>query len=458
MPRIYLALGIGSRSEIFDRHLSHARELGLLTPAKVQPDWWHNPLYCTWGDQCHLGLHGLDKDSSLTAERILRWAAKIRTFYTGEVNFIIDDGYFLGMGDFRTRPELYATPEEFRALIAELKRQNFRVILWYTPFWVVKTAQAVTEHPEWLLRGKDGTLLDNTGDWNGKYHFDWTHPELREHQRSLIRHFLTDLDADGFKIDMTYANPPTREVLLHDASWASGNQFSLRVVEFIHREAIAIKADCFLTFNGVESYLQPYVSAIRLNDLFDFTDCFAWYRRAELVSRLMPGVAIDGDGWPAGRVKMREYPFVASVYGAPVTYYLDGTEVGDARLGEEEINRMASVWAVYANTPVKGTDQILIDPDRNLFERRDANGQLKAVSLLRRIFITYGKTIRLTANTAMAVAFPLDGHTRISKIERVARSGERTPVSFFPEAHQALFFAADAGEGVLYYEIWTERV
>ncbi len=453
LPRVYVDLGVATKVEALDRHLAHARSLGLLSAEKNHPAWWHNPLYCTWGDQCHLDLHGVKISASLTHERLLGWAHRIRTFYSGEVNFIIDDGYFLGKGDFRLRPELYASVPAFRDVIAELKRLNFRVILWYTPFWVDKQAEAVTSHPDWLLHRPDGSMLDETGDWKGRYHFDWSHPGLREHQRALIRHFLIDLDADGFKIDMTYAQPPTRDVVPYDPAWAAGNLFCKRVVEFIHAEAASIKPDVFLTVNGVECYLQPYTSAVRLNDLFNFTDATKWYQRAELVTRLMPGVAIDVDGWPAAACKLREYPFVASVFGAPVSYYLDGTEIGDVALGESETNRMASVWATYAGAPVQGSDQILIEADNERFERRDAGGRLRAISLARRIFITYGEKIRVTANASMAVAVPLEKGMAVSRAERVNRDGTRAPVPLHIEDDRVLFFAGDSANGILFYEL-----
>lgn len=453
LPRVYLDLGVGSRNEMLDRHLAHARELGLVVANKPHVDWWHNPLYCTWGDQCRLSGEGISKNESLTRERLLGWAQKIRTFYDGEVNFIIDDGYFVGMGDFRLRPELYPTVDDFRELIAELKRRRFRVILWYTPFWLEAHGAAVAEHPEWILHRPDGTLLDETGDWKGKFHFDWSHPGLRGHQRNLIRHFLVDLDADGFKIDMTYAHPPTRDIAPHDPTWAAGNQFCKRVLEFIYAEATSIKPDVFLTINGVEPYLQPFTSAIRLNDLFNLTDATKWYERAELTARLMPGVAIDVDGWPAALEKIREYPFVASVYGAPVTYYLDGTEVGDQAFGPAEINRMASVWAVYASAPIQAGDQFTFDLANARFERRDAAGKLRALSLAKRAFIVYGQTICLTVNESMAVAVPLENEWQPSRCRRVNRDGSSAEVPLHLEQGRALLHAEDSANGVLYYEL-----
>ena len=226
-----------------------------------------------------------------------------------------------------------------------------------------------------------------------------------------------------------------------------------RALEFIHQEATRINPECFLTISGVESYLQPFPSAVRLNDLFNVNDAGAWYRRAELVTRLMPGVAIDVDGWPAALTKFREYPFVASAFGAPVTYYLDGTDVGEVIFTETEINRLASVWNTYANAPIGSNDRILIDAESDIFERRDAEGRLRAVSIARRAFVSYGETIRVAANSDIAVAIPLEPNATIKEASCVRRDGTRAPCPFHQEGARVLLYAEDSGKGILYYEL-----
>ena len=456
-PRVYIDLEITSRQDALARHLAHARELGLLAEPKSQPDWWHNPLYCTWGDQCRLANDfKIPTNQSLTRERILGWADKIRSFYDGEVNFIIDDGYFLGFGEFQLRPELYPTTEAFRDLLAELKKRRFRVILWYTPFWLHPESPIVQEHPEWLLHCPDGTLLEASRIWGKKYRYDWTHPEVREHHRKILGFLVGELGPDGIKVDMTYTNPVASDVLRHDPSWASGNTVFMRTLEIVHKEVTKINPEAFVTVNGIESHLQPFASAVRLNDLFNVTDATAWYKRAELVNRLMPGIAIDVDGWPAGLEKLREYPFVASVFGAPVTYYLDGTEVGSVTFGETEINRMAAVWNTYAHAPVRESDRILIDAGAGIFERRDAEGGLRAVSLKKSIFIAYGRTgIRVASNADQEISVPLEQRRPSGKAVRVGRDGTRTevPLRVDLESRCAVLSVEDAGKGILYYEL-----
>jgi len=468
LPRVYVDVNVGSRQDTLARHLAHARELGLVKEPKSQPDWWHNPLYCTWGDQCRLTNDGIATNQSLTRERILGWADKIRSFYEGEVNFIIDDGYFLGMGDFRLRPELYPTNAAFRDLIGELKKRNFRVILWYTPFWLAPDSPIVQEHPEWFLHRPDGSLLEQSPFWGKKYRYDWTHPEVPGHHRGILHFLLEELGADGIKVDMTYVNPALSDVVRYDPAWATGDAVFYRTLQIIHEEVQRINPEAFTTVNGIECYLQPFAGAVRLNDLFNTTDATAWYRRAELVNRLMPDMAIDVDGWPAGLEKLREYPFVASAYGAPVTYYLDGTEVGGEEIegmdgkktrtsvmfGEGEINRMASVWNTYAHAPVRESDRINIDAEKGVFERRDAQGALRALSLNYSVFIAYGGSeIRVTSNRDQAVAVPLEGRAAPTAAVAVRRDGTRSAVPLRVEGGCAHLTAQDAASGILYYAL-----
>jgi hypothetical protein len=286
----------------------------------------------------------------------------------------------------------------------------------------------------------------------GDYHLDWTHPGVRAYNRQIIEFLLTELDGDGFKIDMNYSHPLMHEITVHDACWGYGNAMWKHIVEFIHQEATARKPDVFLTISGVESYLQPFAGAVRLNDLFNFDDATAWYQRAELVTRLMPGMAIDTDGWPSSLRKLREYSFVAPVFGAPVSYYVDGADIGNIPFSDVELNRLASVWATYDNARCAEGDRISFDMENSRVARHDAHGALRALSLYRTAFITYGETIRVTGNNDIAVSVPLEGRT-VTTATQVMRNGEQFDVPVFLTNGHALLDVKDAGSGVLYYEL-----
>ncbi|HEY5749044.1 MAG TPA: alpha-galactosidase, partial [Chryseolinea sp.] len=309
LPRVFIDLGLDDSKAILDRHCAHARDLGLLDENKKHYDWWHNPIYCTWGDQCYLQNTAPEKLADSIAlpmdeAKVMHWADQIRSIYSGEVNYIIDAGWFDHLGDYDPTLRGFESVENFQGVIARLKAKGFRVILWYTPFWVQRESKVEKEHPEFLVHHRDGSTYR---DQDQRAFLDYSHPGVREYAKKRVEYLLGTLGGDGFKIDMNYVHPLMSDIIFHDPSWGYGNQFWLEVMKFYHGCATAVKDDAFFTISGIESYLQPYASSVRLNDLFDFYNAKAWYDRAELVTRLMPDVPIDVDGWPSSIEKMREY-------------------------------------------------------------------------------------------------------------------------------------------------------
>ena len=456
LPRVFIDVGLADSKAILDRHCAHARELGLIDEHKKQYAWWHNPVYCTWGDQCYVQKTAPRQLADSIAipmdeARIMHWADGIRSIYPGEVNYIVDAGWFDHLGDYEPKLSEFKTTENFKGVLARLKAKGFRAILWYCPFWVQPHSKVESEHPEYLLRRRDGSVYR---DQDNRAFLDFSNPAVRDYTKGRVEYLLRTLDADGFKIDMNYVHPFMSDVTFHDSDWGYGNQFWLQVMKFFHACATAVKEDAFFTISGIESYLQPYASSVRLNDLFDFYNAKAWYDRAELVARLMPDMPIDVDGWPASVEKMREYQFVSPVFGAPVTYYIDAVDILAVKLTEADRNRMASVWHVYSKVPCEPGMKMTIDADHGRFERRDAQGHLKAVALQKSVLVCYAADrVYLTANCDRAVSVPVESVVRYTKAEKVYRDGRREPVSLFKDGESLVLNMNDAGNGILCYEI-----
>ena len=456
LPRVFIEAGLADSKAILDRHCAHARELGLIVPDKKQFPWWHNPVYCTWGDQCYLqktAPRQLADNIAIPMDEamIMRWAEQIRAIYPGEVNYIIDAGWFDYLGDYEPKLSEFKTIENFKGVMDQLKAMGFRVILWYSPFWVQAGSKVEQAHSEFLIHRLDGTLYR---DQDNRAFLDFSNPAVRDYTRGLVEYLLKTLDADGFKIDMNYVHPLMTDVAMHDPAWGYGNQLWLQVLKFFHACATSVKEDAFFTISGIESYLQPYASSVRLNDLFEVNHAKAWYDRAELVARLMPDVPIDVDGWPSSLEKMREYQFVSPVFGAPVTYYIDAVDIMSVKLTEVERNRMASVWHVYSKVPCEPGMKVTIDADQGIFERRDAKGHLKAVSLQKSVLVCYAPDrIYLTANGDRAVCVPMEAVEHYTKVEKRFRDGRREPVTFFKDGQGLVLNLIDAGTGILCYEV-----
>jgi hypothetical protein len=457
LPRVYIDAALPDGKAILDAHRRHAQDLGLIVADKRTHAWWYDPIYCTWGDQCYLEktstapVSGFAPRCTFSSELMLRWAARVRTMHAGPVTYIVDAGWYDHLGDFMPNPTTFGTVEAFREAIARLKADGFRVVLWYTPYWTEARSAVERDHPEYLLRRRDGTPYR---DDDGRGMLDFSRADVRDFVRSRIAFMLRTLDADGFKIDMNYVHPLMQDVTMHDSAWGFGDQLVLQVTRFIHGCAVALKPDAFLTISGAESYLQPYASSVRLNDLFEFDDPRAWYKRAELVLRLMPDVPIDVDGWPSSLRKLREYWFVSAVYGAPVTYSIEAVDIGAQPLGEVDLNRMASVWHVYSQAPCAHGMRVTVDDDSDTFVRRGPDGRLQAMALQKCAFVTLTpERIFVTANRACAVAIPVESGRPWTSATRVHRDGRRAPVPVFQDGDRVLLSLEDAGEGILCYEI-----
>lgn len=449
MPRVYVDAGLADSKSIIDMHLKHAVDLNLTDKNKQTYSWWYNPIYCTWGDQCY--TRKTTPDAPFDENALLHWADGIRAIYPGEVNYIIDDGWFNNFGDYQQKSATFGTADDFKQTIAKLKAKGFRVILWFTPFWTKPESNVEKEHPEYLVQAAAGGIFR---DIHGRGILDYSRGDVREHIQNRISFMLDTLDADGFKIDMNFSHPLMNEIALHDNTWGYGSLMWLNVAKFIHEKATAIKADAFVTISGIESYLQPYTSSVRLNDLFDFYHPEAWYNRAELVTRLMPNVPIDVDGWPSSIEKMREYQFVSPVFGAPVTYYIDAVDILAVKYTNVDYNRMASVWHVYSQARCEHDMRVTIDNDTGTFERRGPDGRLRAIALQKSVLVTFtDDAIFAAANCDRAVSIPMDDPSVWKNAVKVYRCGKREPVKLFADDTSIIINMQDAGNGILCYEI-----
>jgi hypothetical protein len=98
--------------------------------------------------------------------------------------------------------------------------------------------------------------------------------------------------------------------------------------------------------------------------------------------------------------------------------------------------------------------KVVIEADAGRFERRNARGELKAVALQKSALVCFAvDRIYLTANCDRAVSFPVETPDRYHQAEKVYRDGRRESVRFFKDGKNLLIDVADAGSGVLCYEI-----
>ncbi|GAA5511541.1 hypothetical protein Dcar01_00252 [Deinococcus carri] len=100
--------------------------------------------------------------------------------------FQLDDGFQADLGDWlEPRLSFGGHVQDLPARLAEL---GFTPGLWLAPFLAAPTSRLFRDHPDWMLRGEDGSPLPVGHNWGGPYFtLDTTRPEVLDWLRDLAR-------------------------------------------------------------------------------------------------------------------------------------------------------------------------------------------------------------------------------------------------------------------------------
>ena len=280
---------------------------------KQIPDWWMDPLICTWSEQC------VDTAAQASPRFTTEWVkqyvlAQEKALGLDRFTLIIDDKWQRKYGDPRPDPTRFA---KMRELIDWVHHRGHKVLLWWRCWF-----------------GEPGSLPDEMGLLDMDY-IDATHPlfekYVHEAMRIMLGNGVGELDADGFKVDYIFdvRNPVT--AIYAQPSLGIGLREVYRFASIWYREAKKIKKDCLITFSGPDPHFSLVQDMSRLNDAG--RDSLQRQYRARVSALSLPNVLIDGDGADMF-VSLADYHhIVSSSYGTPSLYNL--THFSDGPIAEE---------------------------------------------------------------------------------------------------------------------------
>jgi alpha-galactosidase len=99
--------------------------------------------------------------------------------------FQIDDGWQRAHGDWEANSKF---PSGMQSLAENISTTRRKAGIWLAPFMVAENSQLAKDHPDWLLRDKDGNLVRAGIAWSGNpLALDVTHPAVLEWLDQLIR-------------------------------------------------------------------------------------------------------------------------------------------------------------------------------------------------------------------------------------------------------------------------------
>lgn len=181
----------------------HARALAAAVAEGMgvrQPQPEPGGVWCSWYRHYHHFSHALLRET-LDGLRSLPDRGGIRVVQ-------IDAGACAALGDWRTPNDLW--PDGLEPALREIREAGFVPGLWIGPFMVGNRSRLCREHPEWLLRLRDGsrvTPIRGYGEhrlWRYPdeeyYVLDTSHPEAAKHLRETVR-TLVDWGVGYLKAD-----------------------------------------------------------------------------------------------------------------------------------------------------------------------------------------------------------------------------------------------------------------
>ena len=117
----------------------------------------------------------------------------------------IDDGFQAAMGDWLIPGERF--PNGVASLCHSIREEGFEPAIWLAPFIAERDSRLATEHPEWLVKGANGTPLLSSdvsfGGWRRGpwYLLDGTHPGAQQYIEDVARIIRREWGCAYFKLD-----------------------------------------------------------------------------------------------------------------------------------------------------------------------------------------------------------------------------------------------------------------
>ena len=120
--------------------------------------------------------------------------------------FQVDDGWEKAVGDWEADPAKF--PGGMKATAERIEARGLIPGLWFAPFIAQNGAAVVREHPDWILRKRNGkpVVCGYNNGWDGDYYaLDISRPEVEDY---LVRLFETVVEDWGYrylKLDFLFA-------------------------------------------------------------------------------------------------------------------------------------------------------------------------------------------------------------------------------------------------------------
>ncbi len=167
------------------------REMGARVPAGQATTGW-----CSW----YRYFLGVTEEDFL---KNLRFLAQHREEFP--LDYVqLDDGYQADIGDWTSWNEKF--PHGPAWLARQIRDAGFKSGLWLAPFMASSTSALYRDHPDWVVRRRDGRPALAMRNWEKDcYGLDCSRPEVLRWIEDLFRRVTEDWGFDYVKVDFVFA-------------------------------------------------------------------------------------------------------------------------------------------------------------------------------------------------------------------------------------------------------------
>jgi hypothetical protein len=307
----------------------HLGGMARQSPARIQHDWWREPIFCGWGQQSYLASLDDGKAPDYSQQRLYEnFLAVLEENELSPGIVVLDDKWQASYGENRADENKWPDLPGFTAWQHTLGR---RVLLWLKAW-----------DPEGVP--VEECILNAAGI---PVAVDPSNPAYEIRLRESVRFMLSPegYNADGFKIDFTARIPSGPGFQLAGNVW--GLELMKLYLWIIYDEARGTKSDALIMTHTPHPYLAEVTDMIRLNDINTGKDInTAMVRRARIASIACPTAIIDTDNWPVtDRESWRRYVELQPELGVPSLYYASHIDQTGEPLRPADYKLLRKVWA-----------------------------------------------------------------------------------------------------------------
>lgn len=118
--------------------------------------------------------------------------------------FQIDDGYQTAVGDWLSVDSV-KFPSGMKYVADKIHEKGYLAGIWLAPFNCQRNSVVAKEHPDWLVKDKNGKPRLGCVGWGGAYTLDIYNPECRDYIRNFFNVILGEWGFDMVKLDFLYS-------------------------------------------------------------------------------------------------------------------------------------------------------------------------------------------------------------------------------------------------------------